>query len=114
MPTVAPKTLDAARRPAHSCTLLQIKRLRLTLVASLHHFPERRIKGCVHKQPLCSLKCSRAATDPQILTSKPSGGKSKAAGGSDIDGGRGVKKEGCRPGQRDGGKNVLRWVLSDF
>ena len=43
----------------------------MTLSAS---FPERHIKGCVHSRALCSLKCSRAATDPQILTFKPCGG----------------------------------------
>lgn len=55
-------------------------------------FPERRIKGCVHSQTLCSLKCSRAATDPQILTFKPSGGKSKQQGGEIEMGKGGVKK----------------------
>lgn len=49
----------------------------LTLSAS---FPERHIKGYVHSRAMCSLKCSRAATDPQILTFKPSGEKGEQQG----------------------------------
>ena len=56
-------------------TLSYKKHLCPTLLTLSASFPERHIKGCVHSSALCSLKCSRAATDPQILTFKPSGGK---------------------------------------
>lgn len=46
-------------------------------------FPERHIKGHVHSGALCSLKCSRAAADPQILTFKPSGEKKESSRGRD-------------------------------
>lgn len=73
------------------CILLHKKCLCPTLLTSAS-FPERRIKGCVHRQTLCSLKCSRAATDLQILTFKPSGGKSKQQEGEIEMGKGGVKK----------------------
>lgn len=61
----------------HTCThtLPYKKHLCPTLLTLSPSFPERHIKGYVHSRALCSLKCSRAATDPQILTFKPCGAK---------------------------------------
>ena len=60
---------------AHTHTLPYKKYLCPTLLTLSASFPERHIKGHVHSRALCSLKCSRAATDPQILTLKPSAGR---------------------------------------
>lgn len=58
----------------HTHTFLQAA-LVPHFIDPLCFFSWTHIKGCVHSRALCSLKCSRAATDPQILTFKPSGGK---------------------------------------
>lgn len=63
--------------PAQTSTLPYKRHLCPTLLTLPASLPERHIKGHVHSGVLCSLKYSRAATDPQILTFKPSGGKSK-------------------------------------
>lgn len=60
-------------------TLSYKKHLCATLLTLSASFPQRHIKGYVHSGALCSLKCSRAATDPQILTFTPRGAKTEEA-----------------------------------
>lgn len=79
----------------------------LTLSAS---FPERHIKGHVHRGALCSLKCSRAATDPQILTFKPSAGNREHQKKRETETGREGGREHMHrqtDRQTDGGKCLL-------
>lgn len=71
------KCPPSLKHSTHKHTLPYKKHLCPTLLTLSASFPERHIKGYVHSKALCSLNCSRAATDPQILTFKPSGGKSE-------------------------------------
>lgn len=78
-------------RSMYVCVALHKKHLWPPSLTSLHLFLNGALKAAFTAR-LCSLKCSRAATDPQILTFKPSGGKSKQQEGEIEMGKGGVKK----------------------
>lgn len=118
MPLLSKKChLKISNQRSQMRTLHYKKHLCPTLLTLSASFPERHIKGYVHSEALCSLKCSRAATDPQILTFKPSGGKSEQ---QQQEGGREGETEMERWEEKgkhmDRGTegNVLWWVLSDL